>query len=132
MGFCWRRIILILFVFLMFATSLFVSRGGTFYQFVFDRAFSSRQINVTEEVFVDVTQGLLLEKLAVSFPDVIMKLSKMSSQQKREFIEVVRRDAIAVAFANGQSNERAQKFGEAVAMAISKAVYNPSIGDNYF
>ncbi|GAA5106515.1 hypothetical protein [Bartonella jaculi] len=124
MGFCWRRSILILFVFLVFAVSLFITRNPVVYQFFPARSFSSHQVNVTE--------GMLLEKLALSFPDIIVHLSRMNPQQQKQFIEQVRRDTVAAAAASGQSDELAQKLGETVAMVILKAISHPSIGDAYF
>ncbi|WP_409360786.1 hypothetical protein ACRPOS_005360 [Bartonella heixiaziensis] len=126
MGFCWRRSVLILFVFFVFAASLFVSRNGAVYKVLFDRSFSSHQVNV------NVTEGMLLERLALSFPDIVVKLSKMNPQQQKQFIEQVRRDTIAAASASGQSDELARKLGETVAMIILKAVSHPSISDSYF
>ncbi|WP_142416537.1 hypothetical protein [Bartonella massiliensis] len=125
MGFFWRRIIFILFVFFIFGASLFASRNVAVYRFFSDRSFSySQQIDVTEE--------LLLERVLISFPDIIMHLSKMRPQQQELFIEKVRRDAILFASENGQSLEQAHKFGETVAMALSKAISRPSIVNTYF
>ncbi|WP_317993494.1 hypothetical protein [Bartonella gliris] len=124
MQFCWRRGVLILFVFVVFAASLLVSRNAAVYQFFFNRSFSSQQ--------VDITEDMLLERLALSFPDIIIQLSKMNPQQQKQFIERVRRDMIAAASASGQSEEHAQKLGDNFAMAILKAISHPSIGNAYF
>ncbi|WP_406604221.1 hypothetical protein [Bartonella gliris] len=128
MQFCWRRGVLILFVFVVFAASFLVSRNPAVYQFVyqflFNRSFSSQQ--------VDITEDMLLERLALSFPDIITQLSKMNPQQQKQFIEQVRRDTIAAASASGQSEEHAQKLGDTVAMAMLKAISHPSISDAYF
>ncbi|PIT69830.1 hypothetical protein [Bartonella tribocorum] len=120
-----HRIIFILFVFFIFSASLFVSRSGAVSQFFFSHSsFSSQKI--------DVTEGFFLERLSVSFPDIITHLSKMSPQQQELFIVYLRRDAVSFASELGQSCEEAHKFGEAVAMAFSKAMSRPSILDSYF
>ncbi|WP_208437443.1 hypothetical protein [Bartonella taylorii] len=124
MGFCWRRVFLILFMFLVFFVSLFAFRNASVHQFLFNRSFSSHQVHVTEEV--------LLERLAVSFPDIIAQLSKLNPRQQKQLIEQVRREVVAAASASGQNNEQAQKLGETVAMVLSKAVSRPSIADAYF
>ncbi|CAF26376.1 hypothetical protein [Bartonella quintana] len=124
MVFCGRRIVLCVFVFLVFAASLFASRNVAIYQFLFGRFFSSHQ--------VDVTEAMLLERLAISFPDIIMELSKLNPQQQKQVIEQIRQYTIATAFASGQSDEDAQKLGRAVVVAILKAISHPSIGDAYF
>ncbi len=124
MGFCWRRVFLILFMLLVFFVSLFAFRNVSVRQFLFNRSFSSHQVHVTEEA--------LLERLSVSFPDIIVQLSKLSPRQQKKLIEQVRRDIVAAASASGQSNEQAQKLGETVAMVLSKAVSRPSIADAYF
>ncbi|WP_208435977.1 hypothetical protein [Bartonella phoceensis] len=124
MGFYGHRIFLILFVFLVFFVSLFAFRNPSVYQFLFNRSFSSRQ--------VDITEGELLERLAVSFPDIIVQLSRLSPEQQKKFIERVRRDIVAAASASGQSNEQAQKVGESVVRILSKAISHPSIADTYF
>ncbi|WP_208432510.1 hypothetical protein [Bartonella taylorii] len=124
MQFCWRRGVIILFVFMVFGASLFIFRNGVVYQILFKRSFSSRQVDVTEE--------MLLERLALSFPDIINKLSKMNPQQQKKFIEQVRRDTVAAASARGQSDEHARKLGDTVAMAMLKAISSPSIADAYF
>ncbi|WP_208434048.1 hypothetical protein [Bartonella taylorii] len=125
MQFCWRRGVLILFVFIVFGASLVIFRNAAVYQFLFKRSFSSPQQ-------VDVTEEMLLERLASSFPDIINQLSKMNPQQQKKFIEQVRRDTIAAASARGQSDEHAQKLGDTVAMAMLKAISSPSIADTYF
>ncbi|USP03425.1 hypothetical protein [Bartonella taylorii] len=122
---CWRRIIFILFVFFVFFASLFASRNVAVYQFLFDRSFSSSQQ-------VDITEEVLLEKLAVSFPDIIIHLSKLSSEQQKQLIQQVCRGVIAAASANGQSEELSRKLGKTVAIVLSKAISNSSIADAYF
>ncbi|MCZ2204070.1 hypothetical protein [Bartonella sp. A05] len=117
-------IILILSGLFIFAASLLVYQGSSTYKSLFSKSTFSNQ--------ADVTEDMLLERLTVSLPDVIMDLSKMSDTQKQAVIKQARRDAIAAASASGQSNEQAQKFGETVAMAVSKALYQPSVGDSYF
>ncbi|EJF78659.1 Uncharacterised protein [Candidatus Bartonella washoeensis] len=124
MRFCWRRGVLIFFVFLVFAASLFAFRNPFIYRFFSDRSFTSHQVNITED--------MILERLASSFPDIIVNLSKLSSQQQKQFIEKVRRDTIAAASASGQSDEHARKLGDTVAMTMLKAISHPSIGDAYF
>lgn len=124
MQFCWRRCVFALFVFMVFGVGLFISRSGVVYQFLFKRSFSSQQVDVTEE--------MLLERLALSFPGIISQLSKMNPQQQKKFIEQVRRDTIAAAAARGRSDEHAQKLGDTVAMAMLKAISSPSIVDAYF
>ncbi|WP_273759347.1 hypothetical protein [Bartonella sp. ML70XJBT.G] len=121
---CGNRIVFIFFVFSVFVASLFVSRNVTAYRFLSDRSFSSSQVNITEEQ--------LLEKFAVSFPDVIMQLSKLKPEQQKKLIEQVRHDMIAFASASGQSSEQAQKLGGIVAVILSKAISHPSIVDTYF
>ncbi|WP_273719856.1 MULTISPECIES: hypothetical protein [unclassified Bartonella] len=121
---CGNRIIFIFFVFSVFGASLFVSRSVTAYRFLSDRSFSSPQVNITEEV--------LLEKFAVSFPDVIMQLSKLKPEQQKKLIEKMRHDIIALASASGQNSEQAQKLGRIVAVILSKAISHPSIVDTYF
>lgn len=121
---CGNRIVFIFFVFSVFVASLFVSRNVTVYRFLSDRSFSSSQINLTEEV--------LLEKFAVSFPDVIVQLSKLNPEQQKKLIEQLRHDMIAFASASGQSNEQAQKLGGIVAVVLLKAISHPSIVDTYF
>ncbi|WP_455478172.1 hypothetical protein V3565_05445 [Bartonella sp. B10] len=132
MVFCWRRVVLILFMFFLFAASLFISRGMEVYHLVFDKTSFSHPDSVTEEAFLDVVQEVFLERLAVSFPDVIENLSTMNLQQKKALIDMARKDAVAAASANGQDCERARKFGEAVATAVSKAIFHPSIVNTYF
>ncbi|WP_455466977.1 hypothetical protein [Bartonella sp. B39] len=124
MGFCWRRIVFVLFVFLVFFVSFFTFRNASVYRFLFKRSFSSQQVDVTEEA--------LLERLAVSFPDIITQLSKLDPEQQKQLIEWVRRDVVAAASAGGKNNEQAQKLGKKVAMALSRAVSHPSIADTYF
>lgn len=124
MGFCWRRIFLILFMFLVFFASVFVFRSTSTQKFLFNRSFSSPKVDVTEEV--------LLERLAISFPELIKQLSKLSPKQQKQFIEYMRRTTVSAASANGRSDEQAQKLGEAVAMVLSKAVSNPSVTGAYF
>ncbi|WP_375619649.1 MULTISPECIES: hypothetical protein [unclassified Bartonella] len=120
-----RRIVFILFVFFIFGAVFFASRSGAVYQFFSGRSsFSSQKLDVTEEE--------LLERLSVSFPDIIKHLSKMSPQQQELFIAQLRRDVIALAFKSGQSREQAHKSGETVAMALSKAISRPSIANAYF
>ncbi|AFR26568.1 hypothetical protein MF1_03870 [Bartonella quintana] len=126
MVFCGRRIVLCVFVFLVFAASFFASRNVAIYQFLFGRFFSSHQVDVTE------AEAMLLERLAISFPDIIMELSKLNPQQQKQVIEQIRQYTIAAAFASGQSDEDAQKLGRAVVVAIFKAISHPSIGDAYF
>ncbi|WP_375649684.1 hypothetical protein [Bartonella sp. OT172YNZD] len=125
MGSFLHRIIFILFVFFIFGAIFFASRSSAVYQFFSGRSsFSSQKFDVTEE--------LLLERLSVSFPDIIKHLSKMSPQQQELFIAQLRRDVIALAFKNGQSREQAHKSGETIAMALSKAISRPSIANAYF
>ncbi|MBB5073168.1 hypothetical protein HNQ69_000272 [Bartonella callosciuri] len=120
----WRRLLLILFVFFVFAASLFASRNAAVYRFISDRSFSPQSVNVTEDI--------ILERLATSFPDIIDHLSKISVQQQKQLIEQVRQNTIAAAFADGQSREDALKLGETVATALLKAIAHPSLGDSYF
>ncbi|WP_425548547.1 hypothetical protein [Bartonella pachyuromydis] len=119
-----RRIVFVLFVFSVFFASIFSSRSVSVYQFLSDRSFSSPQVNITEEV--------LLERLTVSFPDIIMQLSKLSPEQRKKIIEKIRHDIIAFASASGQSDEQAKKLGGVVAVVLSKAIFHPSIADVYF
>ncbi|EJF97510.1 hypothetical protein MEI_01204 [Bartonella vinsonii subsp. arupensis Pm136co] len=124
MGFCWRRVLFGLFIFFIFIASLFASRNITVYQLLLERSFPSHEVDVTEE--------MLLERLAIFFPDIIIQLSKLDPEQQKQLIEEVRRDVISVASANGQSNEQARKLGETVVMVLSKAILHPSIADAYF
>ncbi|WP_375627054.1 MULTISPECIES: hypothetical protein [unclassified Bartonella] len=120
-----RRIVFILFMFFIFGAVFFASQSSAVYQFFSGRSsFSSQKLDVTEEE--------LLERLSVSFPDIIKHLSKMSPQQQEVFIAQLRRDVIALAFKSGQSLEQAHKSGETVAMALSKAISRPSIANAYF
>lgn len=121
---CGNRIVFIFFVFSVFVASLFFSRNVTVDRFLSDRSFSSPQFNLTE--------GVLLEKFAVSFPDVIVQLSKLNPEQQKKLIEQLRHDMIAFASASGQSNEQAQKLGGIVAVVLLKAISHPSIVDAYF
>ncbi|WP_455480184.1 hypothetical protein V4B17_04395 [Bartonella sp. B23] len=124
MGFCWRRVVFILFVFLVFFISFFAFRNASVYRFLFHRPFFSQQVDVTEEA--------ILERLAVYFPDIITQLSKLNPKQQKQLIEKVCRDIVAAASAGGQNNEQAQKLGRKVAMVLSRAVSRPSIADAYF
>lgn len=124
MKFSENRIIFIFFVFSIFGASLFVSRSVAVRQFLFNRTLSSPQINVTEE--------MLLEKFTVSFPDIVMQLSKLNPEQQKKLIEKVRHDMVSFASASGQSDEQAQKLGRIVAASLSKAISHPSIVDAYF
>ncbi|EJF81061.1 hypothetical protein [Bartonella doshiae] len=129
MAFFWRRIMLILFVFLIFWASLFVSRNIAGYNFLFNKSFSSHG---SISYRGNVTEGVLIERLVISWPDLVESLSKMSSQQQKKFIEQIRRNIVSAAFAEGRSGEDARKLGEAVVMAMLKAISNPSIGNTYF
>lgn len=124
MGFFSGRIALILFMFLILGISVFGSRSVVVQKFFSGYISSSQQIEVTEE--------LLLERWATAFPDVIEHLSKMSPQQKELFVERMHRVAISLAFESGQSRERAHKFGETFAMALSRAMLRPAIANAYF
>ncbi|WP_254474375.1 hypothetical protein [Bartonella sp. B1098] len=124
MGFFSSRIAFILFIFLIFGVSIFASRSVMVHKFLFGYVSSSHQVEVTE--------ALLLERWAMAFPDIIVQLSKMSPQQQELFIEQVRRDAVSFASESGQSREEAHKFGETVAMALSKAMSRPSMANAYF
>ncbi|WP_375637660.1 MULTISPECIES: hypothetical protein [unclassified Bartonella] len=124
MGSFSHRIIFILFVFFIFGAVFFASQSSVVYQFFSGRSSSSQNLDVTEEE--------LLERLSVSFPDIIKHLSKMDPQQQELFIAQLRRDVIALAAKSGQSREQAQKSGETVAMALSKAISRPSIANAYF
>ncbi|EJF95177.1 hypothetical protein MEE_01219 [Bartonella elizabethae F9251 = ATCC 49927] len=124
MGFFSSRIALILFMFLILGISVFASRSVVVQKFFSSYTSSSQQVEVTEE--------WLLERWSMAFPDIIVHLSKMSPQQQEQFIEQVRRDAISFAAGNGQSREKAHKFGETVAMALSKAMSRPAIANAYF
>ncbi|UTO29413.1 hypothetical protein [Bartonella harrusi] len=124
MGFCWRRILFILFVFSIFFTSTFAFRSVSVHKFLFNQSFSSHQD--------DMTEGMILERLAVSFPDIITQLSQLSPQQQKQLIEQVRRYVVAAASANGQNNEQAQKLGGTVVMILLKTISRPSIADSYF
>lgn len=118
------RVPLILFVFLIFGVSIFASRSGVFHKFFSGYASSFQQVEVTEE--------LLLERWAMAFPDVIVRLSKMTPQQKELFIEQMHRVVVSLAFESGQSREQAHKFGETFAMALSKVIFRPAIANTYF
>lgn len=126
MGFFSNRVALILFVFLIFGACILASRSVVVHKFLsgYISSSSSQQVEVTEE--------LLLERWAMAFPDIIVHLSKMNPQQQEQFIEQVRRDAVSFASESGQSREKAHKFGETVAMALSKAMSRPSIANAYF
>ncbi|CAK01940.1 hypothetical protein [Bartonella tribocorum] len=126
MGFFSNRVALILFVFLIFGACILASRSVVVHKFLsgYISSSSSQQVEVTEE--------LLLERWAMAFPDIIVHLSKMNPQQQEQFIEQVRRDAVSFASESGQSREKANKFGETVAMALSKAMSRPSIANAYF
>lgn len=125
MGFCWHRIVLILFVFLIFGACMFASQNVAVYKFFVNKSFSS-----SDEMHV--TEDMLLERLAVSLPDLVKRLSKMNPQQQKQLIEKVRRETIAAASESGQSDENAQKLGRTVAMVLLKAISRPSIADAYF
>ncbi|WP_017196567.1 hypothetical protein [Bartonella birtlesii] len=121
---CRSRIIFTLFAFLVFFTSLFAFRNVEVQRFLSNRSFSSSQVNITE--------GMLLERMAVFFPDIIMHLSKLNHEEQKKLVERVRCDMIAIAFANGHNSEQAQKLGRIVAMVLSKAISHPSIASSYF
>ncbi|WP_273717852.1 MULTISPECIES: hypothetical protein [Bartonella] len=129
MGFFSGRIAFILFIFLIFGVSIFASRSVVVHKFLSGYISSSSSSSSQQ---VEVTEELLLERWAMAFPDVIERLSKMSPQQQELFIEQVRRDAVSFASGSGQSREEAHKFGETVAMALSKAMSRPSIANAYF
>ncbi|MBX4335061.1 hypothetical protein [Bartonella raoultii] len=126
MGFCWRRIVLIALIFLIFGASMFASRSVILYDFLVNKfsSSSSDQLHLTED--------MLLERLAVSLPDVIKRLSQMNPHQQKQLIEKVRKDTIAAAAESGQSDETAQKLGTKVATVLSKVISRPSIADAYF
>ncbi|WP_273789253.1 hypothetical protein [Bartonella sp. ML70XJBT] len=129
MGFSSSRIVFILFIFLLFGAAIFASRSVVVHKLLSSYLFSSSSSSSQQ---VEVTEALLLERWAMAFPDVIERLSKMSPQQQELFIEQVRRDAVLFASESGQSREEAHKFGETVAMALSKAMSRPSIANAYF
>ncbi|QEE12481.1 hypothetical protein MNL01_05735 [Bartonella krasnovii] len=131
MGFFSSRIAFILFIFLFFGVAIFASRSVVVHKFLSSYLFSSSSSSSSSQQ-VEVTEALLLERWAMAFPDVIERLSKMSPQQQELFIEQVRRDAVLFASESGQSREKAHKFGETVAMALSKAMSRPSIANAYF
>ncbi|UNE55566.1 hypothetical protein [Bartonella machadoae] len=124
MGFCWRRVLLVLLVFFVFFTSTFAFRSASVREFLFNRSSPSHQ--------VDVTEGMILERLALSSSEIIAQLSKLSPQQQKKLIERVYRDVVVAAEANGQSHEQAQKLGGTVVAFLLKAVSRPSIADSYF
>ncbi|WP_254492974.1 hypothetical protein [Bartonella sp. B1099] len=126
MGFFSGRIAFILFIFFIFGVSIFASRSVVVHKFL------SGYVSSSSSHQVEVTEALLLERWAMAFPDIIVQLSKMSPQQQELFIEQVRRDAVSFASESGQSREEAYKFGETVAMALSKAMSRPSMANAYF
>ncbi|WP_139413469.1 hypothetical protein [Bartonella mastomydis] len=128
MGFFSGRIALILFMFLILSVGIFAPRSAVVQKFL--SGYISSSSSSSQQV--EVTEALLLERWAMAFPDIIVQLSKMSPQQQELFIEQVRRDAVSFASASGQSREEAHKFGETVAMALSKAMSRPSIANAYF
>ncbi|WP_273755102.1 hypothetical protein [Bartonella sp. MM73XJBT.G] len=130
MGFSSSRIVFILFIFLLFGVCIFASRSVVVHKFLSSYLFSSSSSSSSQQV--EVTEALLLERWAMAFPDIIERLSKMSPQQQELFIEQVRRNAVSFASESGQSREEAHKFGETVAMALSKAMSRPSIANAYF
>ncbi|WP_336288240.1 hypothetical protein [Bartonella sp. CB60] len=121
-----HRIICIFFVFLVFGASFFIPRIKGSYQIVLNETLPSRQVSLTE------IGDTFLERLVLFFPDVIASLSKMSPQQKQQLVELIRQDAVIIASANGQSDEDAQKFGEVISVALSKAIFHPYVSDAYF
>ncbi len=130
MGFFSGRIAFIFFIFLLFGVSIFASQSVVVHKLLSNYMFSSSSPSSSQQV--EVTEALLLERWAMAFPDVIERLSKMSPQQRELFIEQVRRDAVSFASESGQSREEAHKFGETVAMALTKAMSRPSIANAYF
>ncbi|WP_332066025.1 hypothetical protein [Bartonella sp. CB189] len=137
MGFLGRRGVFILVIFLLFGANFLFSGSKTVHKFIRSNIFPSYQADVgssshQDMVFTDSAEHVILERLAVSFPDIMENISKMNPQQKKQLIELVRRDAIASAVANGHSEAAARKYGEAVAMVLSKIAFNSSIGDDYF
>lgn len=124
----WNRILLIFFVFFVFVAVFFAFRSAAVRQFIFNRSFSPS----SSQIQVHITEGAFLERLAISFPDIVKELSQLSPQQQQKLIEQLRQDAIAFASASGQSDEQAQKLGEVIATALSKAIAHPSIGSIYF
>ncbi len=130
MGFFSGRIAVILFMFLLFGVGIFASQSVVVHKLLSNYMFSSSSPSSSQQV--EVTEALLLERWAMAFPDVIERLSKMSPQQRELFIEQVRRDAVSFASESGQSREEAHKFGETVAMALTKAMSRPSIANAYF
>ncbi|QEE09529.1 hypothetical protein D1093_07920 [Bartonella kosoyi] len=128
MGFFSGRIVLILFMFLILGVGIFAPRSAVVHKFL--SSYISSSSSSSQQV--EVTEALLLERWAMAFPDIIEHLSKMSPQQQELFIEQVRRDAVSFASESGQSREKSHKFGETVAMALSKAMSRPSIANAYF
>ncbi|KEC54623.1 hypothetical protein [Bartonella koehlerae] len=127
-----RRVLVIVFFFLFFAASLFVFRNPSTYLFLFNRSFSSNQVSVIESNQVSVIEGMIIERLEVSFPGIIMKLSKLNPQQKKQLIEQVYHDIVAIASAKGQSIGQARKLGEVGAVVLSRAISRGAVADAYF
>ncbi|WP_455473792.1 hypothetical protein [Bartonella sp. B30(2025)] len=126
-----RSIFLILFVFLLFGGRFFVFRDGGERGFLLSKLFSFSQAKVVP-VKESLTEGMILERLLISFPDLAVRLSNLNPQQKEQAVKLIRQKAITAAYADGLSDEHAQKFGKFVAAVISKVTSNPSIGDEYF
>ncbi|WP_051013492.1 hypothetical protein [Bartonella florencae] len=127
-----RRVFFILLVFFAFFASLFASRNVAVRHFLFNRSFSSSFEHIFSSSQINITEEAFLERLAVFFPDIIVRLSKLSSEQQKKIIEQVRCDMIAFAFANGHNSEQAQKLGRIVAVVLSKAISHPSVSGSYF
>ncbi|WP_332060484.1 hypothetical protein [Bartonella sp. CB74] len=121
-----HRIVCVFFIFFVFGASFFIPKIKGPYRVIFNETLPSRQVSITK------IGDIFLERLVLFFPDVVANLSKMSPQQKRQLVELVRQDAVIIASANGQSDEDAQKFGEVISVALSKAIFHPYISDAYF
>ncbi|WP_019221471.1 hypothetical protein [Bartonella senegalensis] len=119
-----HRVVIVVISFLIFVAVLFVYWKPSVSHVLFNRSLSSHQDSVTEKV--------LLERLEISFPGIITKLSKLKPQQQKQLIEQVRRDIVAAAAASGQSNEQARKLGDTAAMVLSKAASRAAVADAYF
>ncbi|WP_336276523.1 hypothetical protein [Bartonella sp. CB178] len=132
MEFFWRRMGLIAVVCLVFVSSLLASKVGLFHKFTFTKSLSSYRSEGVGSGEVDLTESVILERLVVSFPDILAGLSQLDSRQKEWVVEFMRKNAVAAAFADGWGDESARKFGEAVAIAIAKAASRPTVGDDYF
>ncbi|ENN90881.1 hypothetical protein [Bartonella schoenbuchensis] len=113
--FRWRYLVILVFLLLFVVVASFFV-----YQFIFDEASFSRQTD---------TMDSALGRVALSSPDILVNLFKISSQQEKSIVKQARQDAIAAALASGQNNKQAQQFGKIAAAAALEVVSHSPVVD---